>query len=300
MNPPKLTVLSFGGGQDSTAILYKYIYDETFREDYAPNDFVVVMSDTGDEHPETVKHVHYVQDLCRLHDVEFHYLTYDKGFHSPTYPGLREYYWMKNQVGSKAFTKTCTNRLKIVPIDNWLERYIEDRYLLPKIRNKSGKSYKRAYYTFHERYGKIQRIVGIAAGEESRVADNENRAWAKLSLKMCYPLIDLNMNRAACQEFIKSVGHEVPLPSNCMLCPWMNHVELLWLYRFYPEDYIEWVLIELNKMEHFSSDGANHGVWPGKTLPEVLAESIDKHGHMSDEELREYKMSHGHCVMSKY
>lgn len=27
-----LTVLSFGGGQDSTALLYKYVYDSAWRD----------------------------------------------------------------------------------------------------------------------------------------------------------------------------------------------------------------------------------------------------------------------------
>ena len=44
----------------------------------------------------------------------------------------------------------------------------------------------------------------------------------------------------------------------------------------------------------------NLGVWGKKTLPEVLQKAVEKFGHMSPGELDEYKMSHGHCVMSKY
>lgn len=42
------------------------------------------------------------------------------------------------------------------------------------------------------------------------------------------------------------------------------------------------------------------GVWGTKTLPEVLETAISKYGHFSDDELNDYKMSHGHCVKSKY
>ena len=63
----KLTVLSFGAGQDSTAILYKYIYDADFRVKYAPEDFLVIMSDTGDEHASTYKHVKEIRELCKEH-----------------------------------------------------------------------------------------------------------------------------------------------------------------------------------------------------------------------------------------
>lgn len=38
-----LTVLSFGGGQDSTAILYKIILDPAFRSKWVYGDFIVVI-----------------------------------------------------------------------------------------------------------------------------------------------------------------------------------------------------------------------------------------------------------------
>lgn len=52
-----LTLLSFGAGQDSTAILLKLIHDADFRTKYAPQDLIVVFSDTGDEHDETYAHL---------------------------------------------------------------------------------------------------------------------------------------------------------------------------------------------------------------------------------------------------
>lgn len=52
-----LTILSFGGGQDSTTILYKLVFDADFKARYAPGDLLVLMADTGNEHPETYSHV---------------------------------------------------------------------------------------------------------------------------------------------------------------------------------------------------------------------------------------------------
>lgn len=51
-----LTILSFGAGQDSTALLYKIILDKDFRNEYAPNDLVVIMADTKNEHDKTIAH----------------------------------------------------------------------------------------------------------------------------------------------------------------------------------------------------------------------------------------------------
>jgi hypothetical protein len=44
------------------------------------------------------------------------------------------------------------------------------------------------------------------------------------------------------------------------------------------------------------------GVWgkPRMTLADNLSDGIKKFGHMADEELHEYKFSHGHCVSSAF
>lgn len=44
----------------------------------------------------------------------------------------------------------------------------------------------------------------------------------------------------------------------------------------------------------------NKGVFGVKLLPEKLQEAIAKFGHMTDEELDHHKMTHGHCIRSKY
>jgi hypothetical protein len=81
----------------------------------------------------------------------------------------------------------------------------------------------------------------------------------------------------------------------------MNEVELLWLYRFHRTDYLDWVGIEAEKLAANAHKGEkNLGVWGTKTLPEVLAEAMRKHGHMTDKELHDYKFSHGHSVKSCY
>lgn len=82
--------------------------------------------------------------------------------------------------------------------------------------------------------------------------------------------------------------------------PFLSEQELVWLYRRYQADYEEWVAIEAAKLEkHRHLGDRNLGVWGNKTLPEVLEQALAKYGHMTDEELDDYKFNHG-CVMSKY
>lgn len=291
-----LTVLSFGGGQDSTALLYKYVFDADFRAKYAPGNFLVVMADTRDEHPETNSHVANIRLFCAQHNIEFVFITPSMGYHGGKWQGYREFLRATNTCGSKAFRKTCTDNLKLKPIYRFLEVFISKNYGTPCGR-------KQAFYAYAAQHGKLNVIIGIAKGEESRVGAPLDK-WAQRTTERLYPLIDLAMDRQACQDYISSVGMPVPPPSNCMLCPFMSDIELLWLYRFYPQHYAEWVQLEQNKIDRFRAEGLaddkNLGVWGRKTLPVVLKTAQEKYGHMSDAQLHEYKMSHGHCVKSKY
>lgn len=295
----KLTVLSFGGGQDSTAILYKIIYDDAFRLHYIKGDFIVVMADTGNEHDETNRHTVAVKKLCESRKIPFYFITGDMGYTSQSWSkGLVEFYAAGNRIGSKAFPKTCTDNLKIKPIYNFLEEYVHRIYHT----HKYGR--KRAIKEFADEYGKIDVILGIAAGEERRASSNEESPapWMRYAINKVYPLLDLKMDRQACQDYIKKVGHIVPPPSNCILCPFMSYQELLYMHRTMYFWYERWVELEANKIKANShiDPKRNLGVWGTKLLPEALKIAEEKYGHLTIEELKEYKMSHGHCVKSKY
>ncbi len=56
-----LTMLSFGGGQDSTAILYRLLYEPELTSRCVPGRLVVCMSDTGNEHPATLLHIAFCE-----------------------------------------------------------------------------------------------------------------------------------------------------------------------------------------------------------------------------------------------
>lgn len=332
-----LTVLSYGAGQDSTALLYKIVYDPEFRAQYVAGHLLVVCSDTGDEHPETYQHIEDTKDFCAQHGIEFVHITNDMGFHPPKWGSLREQYNANKSVGSKCYVKSCTDNLKLKPIYDFLDHYVGEKWGYGHA--KRGKKNLKQLAAEH---GKIRVILGIAAGEDGRAGPNytveqyrefqairkvqaaerkrckeaglpkpkfEEKApdlkkWMVESIEKVYPLIDLGLDRQGCQDYIASTGHPVPPPSNCMLCPFMSEQELLWLYHHYREDYHDWVRIEANKIEEHARRGTpvdkNFGVWGRKLLPEKLQEAMQKYGHMTIEELNEYKMSHGHCVKSQY
>ncbi len=293
----ELTVLSFGAGQDTTTILLLLIYNKEFRNKYAPKNLVVIFSDTGNEHPSTYFHIKKMEKVAEENGIEFIVISNDKGFHSENWMDLKSFYKRTNTVGSKAFRKTCTDNLKIKPIYRFLEEYIAKKYDLNKGR-------KKAFKEFAEKHGKILMIIGITKGEESRVAKKSDKdpKWKKLSIEMSYPLIEVGMDRLICQSYIRSLNYIIPMPSNCMICPYLSEIELVWLFKFYPEEYYDWIEFEKAKIDKYSylEPEKNLGVWGKKLLPTVLEKALNKYGHLTEEELFDYKMSHGHCVKSKY
>lgn len=289
-----LTVLSFGAGQDSMTILRKIMHDENFREKYVKGRLLVIMSDTGDEHPSTYSLVNKTMDLCSVHNIEFIFIKKEMGFHSEKCSDLRSFYKRTKTIGSKAFPKTCSDKLKIQPIYKFLEKWIEKNYSIPAGR-------KKAFYDFAEKNGKINVILGIAKGEESRASGNDSGPiWMQKTINKVYPLISEKMDRSDCQSYLKMFG-PIPLPSNCMLCPYMSEVELIWLFNNHPNDFNDWVEMEQVKIQNNLHKGEkNFGVFGKLTLKQTLDKALIKYKHMTNDQINEYKMSHGHCVKSKF
>jgi len=308
-----LTVLSYGAGQDSSALLEMYLDDPAFRAKYAPNDFLVVMSNTGDEFDRTLAHIRDTQARCKAAGVEFVFITSDMGYHSESWQSLRHFYRTKGTIGSKSYPKSCSDRLKIQPIYRFLEQWLADRYGV-QCNRKAG------FREFAARFGKIQMLIGIAKGEEKRVSDPDAspKRWFRESVQPVYPLIDLGMDRAACQDLLHSKGMYV-IPSNCKACPFLSLPELEYLRRFFPADLEDWVDLEAAKLEKHADknavivtdkDGApkrdrhgqtkvenkNYGVFGVTPLPVKIREAKEVHASWSDARVEEYRYSHGHCV----
>ena len=144
-----------GLGQDSTALLYKYVYDPAFRKKYAPNDLLVIFSDTGNEYKETYQHLKFLMLFCVKHQIDFACITPDMGYHTGDWQSLPHFFETNKTIGSKVYRKICSQRLKIGPIYRYVEDYLMSVYKVPGGR-------KRAYHEFYKLYGKIRVIIGYA------------------------------------------------------------------------------------------------------------------------------------------
>ena len=296
-----LTVLSFGAGQDSTAIALKLMLNADFRAQYAPGELIAIMADTGNEHPHTYAHVTAMEALFEKFQIPFIF-TGDEYRTDSWKGGLLGQWTRMSGIGSKAYPKTCTDKLKVQPIYKALADYLESRGF--------GESYrKKSLYDYTAKHGKIQVLIGIAASEEKRMAKpgSVKAKWMSENIEIRYPLVDLGMDRAACQQYISSMepatGLACPMPSNCMYCPFNQEFDLVWLQRNHPAQLQEWQDLEAAKLaKHADKGDKNLGVWgkPGVTLADKMVEAQEQYGHMTDAELNEYKFSHGHCVASAY
>lgn len=299
-----LTILSFGAGQDSQTIAAKLILDPAFRSKYAPGELIAIMADTGNEHPHTLDHVAKMRPIFEAAGIPFFFVGDE--FRAPSWQGGLLGQWSRGRasVGSKAYVKSCTDKLKIQPIYKCLADYLEGRGF-------GSSSRKKSLYAYTAEHGKIKVLIGIAAGEEKRANKSNSGAakWMLNNIEIEYPLLDLGMDRSACQSFLHSVEQDLgvacPMPSNCMYCPFNQEFDLVWLKRNHPAKLEEWIGFEDRKIEAWSElqePEKNLGVWgkAGISLRDKVAEAVEQYGDMSDKDLNEYKFSHGHCVSSAY
>ena len=239
-----VTLLSYGGGQDSTAILYRIMLDPAYRKKYVTGKLLVVMSDTGNEHPATYKQIGIMKKLCKKHDIEFSFLTGKSGFHRSGWEnGLKFIYRKRNVIGMIGGTQMCTDNLKIKPVDRFLEHWIIKNYEVKS----NDKNISVAMLNFAGKYGRIRLLLGFAHGEGRDIKSGKlDPAWKRRIVDRVYPLVEDKWDREACHEYINSLPAEYPLPtpSNCMICFYSSKQELVWLDRFMPKEMAEWIELE--------------------------------------------------------
>ena len=310
------TVLFVGGGQDSVALLLKYYYDAAFRRQFVQGHFVCIMADTGNEFPKTMAYVASLQHWCQQVGIEFYLISSDMGYHGRTWQSLMHQMEKNNTIMGVGFQKSCTDQLKVQVCYRFLGDWLRQAYGFKAIGHK-------VYYEYKAHYGKLVSWIGFAAGEEKRIEKaivqkpvvigetlpvfeqhskktDSIPVWRQVCVRHEYPLVHLGLNRAACQQVIASYGHQVPIPSNCMLCPFQSPAEIVYLYRAFPSTWSYWVEREQAKLVKFKDKKTNLGVKGKLTLTEFLQKALITYGDWSLEELESYRFSHGHCVMSRY
>lgn len=204
MTNKKIYILSFSGGKDSTALLFKLIQNK-YPLDY------IVFSDTGVEFPEMCKHINNIKsmfvDKFLIIKNKYSFIDYMTTYKRKRgkYKGLpygfptRKYRW-------------CTKMLKIYPTKKFI------------------KTLK----------GQVINYIGYSTDEIKRWDKLKKKEDDKV--KYLAPLItDFEMNSKDTLLFSRSLGftwgglYKYMKRASCFLCPLQSKSSMFYLYKDRPE-----------------------------------------------------------------
>ncbi len=106
--------------------------------------------------------------------------------------------------------RKCTRSWKIAPIRRWLQAHRKQRPSLEFV----GPEGERYTATVTER---IILLLGISRDEWHRAKDSDVKY-----IKHVWPLLELNMTRQDCVDYLERHGLENPGKSACVFCPYHN------------------------------------------------------------------------------
>lgn len=249
-----LTVISYGGGVQSTAMVVLAAHGKLpYQVDAA------LFSNVGDdsEHPATLEYVRN-EAMPRAAALGFpiHELiktkkdgTTETLMQRLTKVGGNSIPIPAYMTGGAPTNRACTADWKISVVGKWLKA--------------NGASSKDPATV----------CIGISTDEIQRV----NPTTAPAYERIVYPLIDLEMDRSACQQVIADHGWPVPPKSSCYFCPF--HRPQVWseMRRDEPDLFIKSVELERQLIEKRKAIGKDpvYLTRLGKPLDEAIDEAQD-------------------------
>jgi hypothetical protein len=209
------TVLSFGGGVNSTAMLCGILEREA--ADIFPD--LILFSDTGGEKPETYRFIEAMsQWVIRKMAVntgitivrEERFTLEQECLDKKTLPSI--------VIGMRS----CSDKFKIRPQNRFVANW------QPAI----------DAWANGER---VIKLVGFDAGEPWRAKDYSDKKF-----EVRFPLIEWGWDREACIAAIERAGLPIPPKSSCFFCPEMRETEILDLKQNSPDLFARAVAMERN------------------------------------------------------
>ena len=223
--PPTLTVLSLGGGVQSTVMA---LMASQGAFDRVPD--CAIFADTRWEPPSVYDHISWLKDRMSfpLHVVDngrslredVKALTSHSGHRS--YVDIPVYLKGRNGEGDGIGRRQCTENYKVIPIRRRIREMLG---LKPRQRVPSGVN--------------VEMWLGISIDEAIRMKTSRDR-WVKNR----YPLIEAGMTRQDCMEWWNA-RYDRPLErSACVACPFQSRHRWVETKRRWPELFAEAVEID--------------------------------------------------------
>lgn len=247
-----INVLSLGAGVQSSTLALMSDKDEIKINDKIIKFDCAIFADTQAEPKSVYKWLSWLKDQLTypVYEVTQGNLEYDQ-LETKIHKITGENYsksiiplFTKNEdTGSKGMLRrSCTRDYKIYPVS----RFIKTFYNLKDYRKikysiiDESIGYKKGNIKSDVTYPEIQiqRHLGISLDESSRMKDSTDK-WAV----NIYPLIEMNMTRDDCFEWMSDNNYPIPPRSACYFCPYHSDNEWIRLRDKEPDEFqraIDW------------------------------------------------------------
>ncbi|WP_261614165.1 hypothetical protein [Microbaculum marinisediminis] len=197
----------------------------------------VIMADTGDELPATLRHFDYLEgEITRRTNGQVKVLRVSKGERlsdsirrrAAGGNGVRRDGTPNRFVSAPFFTENggqgrrqCTREYKIEPLERMQRELLgyKSRQRIPP--------------------GSAEVWIGISTDEVVRAG----AAFTRWTVNR-YPLLEMRMSRGDCIEWLKRHGYPVPPKSACIFCPYRTNAEWRWLRDNDPDSFADAVEID--------------------------------------------------------
>ncbi len=214
MSNEVLNILSLGAGVQSTTVALL-----TLHQKLPPLDHII-FADPGWESPTTYRHLEWLTDIFRQHDIPIHTVS-NGNIRNDLVCSDPKRRWPAPPVFSKYNGKTgqllrqCTQHYKIQPIEQKVRQILNLR--------------KRARWPKEHI---VDQWIGFSRDEMVRM-----KASMRPAIRNVFPLVELGMTKGDCIEWLKRHDYRVPPKSSCIGCPY--HSDAYWreMKTYQPNDW---------------------------------------------------------------
>lgn len=277
---PKLTVLNFSAGKQSSAILWMVLMGKI----PIPENFIVLRADPGMENSKTYQYAALMESECSKAGIELF-----------TAPGPNLYedlvnlsstdktridnppYWTKDEKGKVGrLRQKCTKAYKITPMDRFIRQVLEDRFGISKRTKRLGE-------------GVVEKWIGFTLDEAHRI-----KPPSRKYIRFRYPLIDLELSRDDTLAFYHD--HDLPVPprSVCNAC-FANGLDTLKeMFENRPEDWKQAVEVD-KSVRDLSQIGIHDEIYVSHTAESL--EDLAANGFTEGVDKDDWSCDSGYCFI---
>jgi hypothetical protein len=204
---------------------------------------VVIFSDTGSEMPHTYETISYLEKLCEKASIPFYtvasYFSEDAKISGSW--KLHEYYLEAGRLPMVGNPR-CTFQFKIYPVRRKVRELLK---IADAVKDEDGCLCKM--------------WIGITTDERNRSEHAADLKWAVNR----YPLLELDMNRQNCIDYIDKNYPEMKVSkSGCFMCPYQSPKSWAKLKRIYPEKFSFARSMEIKA----AKNGIKRGLWGARSI----------------------------------